>query len=262
MNGKDNGLSFGQFLEGGHDVVQVGGIVCIFSAVNGCQQVVFPRQAKVAEDSGFALRKLAEKECGIVHDISNVMHTFGNAFMGEIGYGGMGGAEEQRGDMISQDSIDFLRHTFIKRTQAGLNVSDRYMEFGGRQRAGKRRVRIAIDEHPVGLSVENLLLNLGEHFPCHFAMRTAADVQIHNRGWNAHLPEEDVAHVAIVVLAGMDNILHEDGPPPRSLCSTMARLTMAALMNCGLAPTMARSFIGEEFGSETLEGKVNCRVVE
>ena len=82
--------------------------------MNGCQQIVFPRQAKVTKDSGFALRKLAEYECGIVHDISNVMYASDNAFMGEIGYGGMGRAEEQRGDMIGQDSIDLLRHAFIE----------------------------------------------------------------------------------------------------------------------------------------------------
>ena len=57
------------------------------------------------------------------------------------------GAEEQLRDSIDGDAVSLLGHREVAAAQAGLDVRDRHV--ARRLRACERRVRVAVDEHPV-----------------------------------------------------------------------------------------------------------------
>ncbi len=72
------------------------------------------------------------------------------------------------------------------------------------QRPGQGRVRVAVDEHGIGLDVDEDALDGFEHRPGLGAVPPGADAQVVVGGGDAELVEEDVGHGRIVVLAGVD----------------------------------------------------------
>jgi hypothetical protein len=77
-----------------------------------------------------------------------------------------------------------------------------------------------------------------EHAASHGAMAEAGDAEVMIREGYVELVEEDIRHVGVEVLAGVDDdfldaVVGTDGPA----------VTVAALMNCGRAPRMLRIFM-------------------
>ena len=52
--------------------------------------------------------------------------------------------EEKIGDLIGENTVDFLRHRAVERPQAGLDVADRMCSLGPDERRGDRGVHIAV----------------------------------------------------------------------------------------------------------------------
>ena len=59
------------------------------------------------------------------------------------------GQNSSRRQLIGHDPIDLLGHAPVERSQAGFDVRDRHVQLRGRERAGERRVGVAVDQHPV-----------------------------------------------------------------------------------------------------------------
>ena len=57
--------------------------------------------------------------------------------------------EEPARQVVGDDPVDLLGHPPIEAAQAGLDVRDGQPELGGDQRAGQRRVRVAVDQDGV-----------------------------------------------------------------------------------------------------------------
>ena len=72
------------------------------------------------------------------------------ALLLEVAHARIGGREQQVRQVIGDDAIDLLRHPAIEAAQPGLDVRERDVELGRRQRRGQRRVGVAVDEHGVG----------------------------------------------------------------------------------------------------------------
>ena len=106
-------------------------------------------------------------------------------------------------DAVDLDAVPFLRHREVAAPQAGLDVRERNPLRDRGTRAGERRVRVAVDEHPVGT----------------LALHRMTDVRLHRvriggvalepvvRLGKSELVEEDLRELVVVVLARMQHDL-------------------------------------------------------
>ena len=113
------------------------------------------------------------------------------------------GSEAQLRDSVDLDPVPLLRHREIAASQTGLDVRERNALRDRGTCARERRVRVAVDEHPVGP----------------LAPRRLADVRLHRVGVGRvevepvrrlrelELVEEDLRQLRVVVLARVQHDL-------------------------------------------------------
>lgn len=106
--------------------------------------------------------------------------------------------------MVGDDAIDLLGHGAVEGPQPGLDMCDGNVQLGGHEGAGQRRVGIAVDQNAVGAQGFQHRFELLKHGACHRPMPTAMDLQIVVGLLDAQLGKEDVGHLGIEMLAGMD----------------------------------------------------------
>ena len=109
--------------------------------------------------------------------------------------------------MIGDDAVDLLGHPAVEGPKAGLDVRQADVQLRRHERAGQRRVGVAVDQHPVGLGVHRGLLETGEHGAGLSAVRPRPDAQVQVWLGDLELTEENLGHVVVVVLAGVDEHL-------------------------------------------------------
>ena len=85
-------------------------------------------------------------------------------------------------------------------------MSDRDRELRRRQRPGKRRVGISVDEHYIGPLALHHRLEPCQHRAGLFSVGSASHAQMMFRGRNRELLEEHGRHLMVVMLPGV----HED----------------------------------------------------
>jgi len=119
----------------------------------------------------------------------------------------VGAAEQQRRDVVGEDPVALLGHTHVAGAHAGLDVDHRDLRAGGRERAGERRVGVAVDERGVRLDLVDQRLERREHPRRLRRVAAAGDVQLDVRSGEAELLEEDARKRVVVVLAGVDEDL-------------------------------------------------------
>ena len=127
----------------------------------------------------------------------------------------VGGTEEQAREPVADDAVDLLGHAHVERAQTGLDVRERQAQLGGDERAGKRRVRVAVDEHGVRADVERGALDADEHRRGLLGVRRRADAELHVRVAQPELLSEHARERVIVVLSRVGDdeldLLHELG---------------------------------------------------
>ena len=109
--------------------------------------------------------------------------------------------------MIGDDAVELLGHRAIERAHARLDVRHRDAGLGGGERAGERRVRVAVDEHRVGPLVAQQLAERAEHAARLLGVRAAAERQLDLGRRHVELAHEDRRELVVVVLAGVDEQL-------------------------------------------------------
>lgn len=231
VQGEHDGQILGDLTERGEDAVQSDGIIGVFLAVEGTEGVTLFRESIAVETDTFA-GELAVVEDRVVHDITDVVDALladttgagggreGIAFLAEIVDGGCGRAEQQGGYAIGEDAVDFLGHVGVVRAQAGFDMGHGDVELGGGERPGEGRVGVAVDEYPVGLFLLDERFDAFEHAAGHGAMSEAGDAEVMIRAGDIELVEEDIRHVGIEMLAGVDDDLPDvvvgtNGPTDR-----------------------------------------------
>jgi hypothetical protein len=85
--------------------------------------------------------------------------------------------EQELRDLVGDDPVDLLRHCPVERAQSRLDVPDRELQLGGRQRRSKRRVHVAGDEHDVRLGLDQHRLEPLHHARRLLRVRPRADAQ-------------------------------------------------------------------------------------
>ena len=118
--------------------------------------------------------------------------------------------------MIGQDAVDFFRHRAVERPQTRLEMRHRHMQFGRREGAGQRRIRIARHQHDIGALGEDRRLDAGQHAAGHLAVAAAVNAEVDPRRGDPEFVEEDPRHRRIEMLAGMqqdflDVVARRDG---------------------------------------------------
>src|SRR5690348_13247376 len=112
--------------------------------------------------------------------------------------------EQDRAEMVGDDSVVLLRHRAVVAPEPRLQVCDRDLHLHGGERSGQRRVDVAGNHDECGLLLEEDALDADECAGRLLGMRSRTDAEEDVGLRQAELLEEDVGHLRVVVLARMD----------------------------------------------------------
>ena len=189
---------------------------------------VLGRRALIRARGGLAAQR------DVDHHVADDLHVAGDRLGAQVGCGRLGWAEQQRREVVGEHAVELLGHTTVERAHAGLDVNDRCGGLRRGERAGERRVGVAVNEHCVGGQLGDQRLERAEHARRLPGVRAAADAQLAIGPRQAQLGKEHARERVVVVLAGVTSTSSwrsRNGPD-----------TAAALTNCGLLPTTVRIF--------------------
>ena len=160
-------------------------------------------EAEPLEDLRALARDRRELEARVRHHVADDLDPPRDALAAQDRGGALVRRQEQLGDAVDRDPVPLLRHREVAAPQPGLDVRDR--DLAGRLRARERRVRVAVDEHPVRA----------------LGLDDAADRRLHRRRvgrpqvepvrglGQAELVEEDGGHLRVPVLPRVQDDLVE-----------------------------------------------------
>src|SRR5262249_36045352 len=104
--------------------------------MNGGEDIPLGLQVECFENLAFPVGLHGIKKRSIVHHIANPQNlALRKPFVLQITRTRLGRGEKQVRSMISQYSVNFLRHVPIKRSQSSFHVSDRDMKLYCSQRS-------------------------------------------------------------------------------------------------------------------------------
>jgi hypothetical protein len=211
MHGKDDGHFRGDGIDGSEELAEFLRGVDIRRAMESENAEASPAdailEAEIGADSGF-LGHGQEMAKGIDHDVADKMDGFARAaFFEELNDSIFFGDEEIVGDGIGEDAVDFFGHGAIETAETGFDVSDGNAEFYRGKGDGDGGIDVADDEYKVGLAFEENGFDTPQDFGGLRSVGAGADFEIDMGGGDAHLAEENVGKLFVVVLTRMD----EDG---------------------------------------------------
>ena len=114
--------------------------------------------------------------------------------------------------MVGEAPVDLLRHPRVEAAQPGLDVGHGDAQLGRGQGSGQGRVRVAHDDHQRGCDLLDHLLERLQHAARHPPVGAGADAEMAVGARERQLLEEGVRHLAVVVLAGVDDHLPHVAP--------------------------------------------------
>ena len=89
---------------------------------------------------------------GVNHDVADQVDLGRrDPFAAEVFVGVRRGGQQEIGDGVGDEAVDFLGHGAVEAAQAGFDVGHLDAQLGGDQRAGHGGVDVADDHDPVGL---------------------------------------------------------------------------------------------------------------
>ena len=101
----------------------------------------------------------------------------------------------------------FLRLRKIAAAATSLDVRDRKLAARRQQRSRKSRIRVAVDDDPIGLLRAENWFHAGEHTGQLRAMRTGTDTEVVPGRGDIHLVKEQGGDFVIVMLAGLNDLM-------------------------------------------------------
>ena len=111
------------------------------------------------------------------------------------------------GNGVSEDAVNFLGHAAVKAAKAGFDVGDANAEFHGGERDGDGGVDISDDENEIGFAFQENGLDTFQDLGSLRSVGAGTDFEVHVGRGDAHLAEENVGKLFVIVLAGVN----EDG---------------------------------------------------
>ncbi len=204
----------GDLGHGAEDAVEHRRVIHVGRPVQGQHRVVARLQAECLQ-AGSLGGEGAVSQQGVDHDVADEDDAGGiDTLVAQVGVGAAIGGEEDVGEGIGAQAVEFLGHVAVPRTQAGLHVGHGDAELLRRQCAGQGGVDVAHHQHQVGGVFQAGLLE-GQHHPRSLLGVTAGtDAEIDVRARQAEIGKEGLAHPLVVVLAGVYQ--HRLDPVPSS----------------------------------------------
>jgi hypothetical protein len=116
-------------------------------------------------------------------------------------------AQQQVGGVVGEHAVELLGHRAVERAHPRLHMGDRDPHLRRGQRAGQRRVRVAVDEHHVGALGRQQRRQRGQHAARLLGVGAAAQLEQVLGPRQLQLVEEDLRQLRVVVLARVDEHL-------------------------------------------------------
>ena len=206
MHREQNRRVIAQLGEGSEHLVEPGQVVHVRRPMQGHENVA--RREIYFRKPG--VRQHADQR--VDHDVADQVNAAGgNAFARKVPVSVFGGSEQQIGDLIGEHAIDLLRHAAVQRAQSGFHVSHGDAEFGAHQRGGDGRIHVAIDHDQRRLRLRYDGLEVADDGGGLLRMRARAGLQVEVGHGHRQLLEEDVGHVDVVMLSGVNQDLAHEG---------------------------------------------------
>src|SRR3984957_1873544 len=141
----------------------------------------------------------------IDHDIPDSVDFVGrNALVLEVGISILRRSEQEIGESVCHDAVDLFRHGSIERTKPSFYVSHLNEQFRAHQRRGDRRINVPINENQVWLCVKHDRLKSTHDLSRLVRMTARTDLKVYIGLWNVQLREENIRHISVIMLAGVD----------------------------------------------------------
>ena len=141
------------------------------------------------------------------HHVANVKDSgWVLAFTQQVVDTGRLGTEEPVGDAIGNEAVDLFGHAHVAATQARLHVGHRNVELLGVDGASQCGVHVTHHQHAVGAGLLADLFKGHHDLGSLSRVTAAAGVEVVVGLGDTQLVEEDVAHLPVVVLAGVDDL--------------------------------------------------------
>jgi hypothetical protein len=181
-----------------HQRPQPRGIVHVARPVRRGQQILAPAHAQPVEHGSIGPRR--EQLEHVDHHVTHDDHVAEHALVAQCPGRVRRGAEQQRRGMIGQHAVELLGHRPVVGAHPRLDVGDRDAGLGSGQRAGQRRVRVAVDQHDVRRLGREQRLERRQHPRRLRGVRAATGVQAVLRPRQPELVEEHPRERVVVVL--------------------------------------------------------------
>ena len=155
---------------------------------------------------GAGLRLVVEQR--VDHHVADETDALGgNAFAQQVGFGAALGGVQAVGHLVGQHAVDFFGHLAVVAAQTRLDMNDRHALLHRHQGAGQGGVDVADHEHRAGPALVDHRLKAAHDLGCLHRVAARADFEVDVGLRQAQILEQPVAHVAVVMLAGV----HQQG---------------------------------------------------
>ena len=236
---------------------QAGGVVDVRRPVERDEHVLVLVDAVLRPQRALAGRTL-EAAQRVDHRVADVADARGvDALAREVLLRLRAVREQQVGEAVGEDAVDLLGHRPVARPQACLEMGDRDVQLRGGERAGERRVDVTGDDHDGGVDVEQDPLEGDQHLAGLLAVASRADAERVVGCREPEVLEDLLRHLAVVVLAGVDDDLRAPTPRRRSASISGAIFTKLgrAPTTCTIAPSRVKELV---LGSCDRAGIASC----
>jgi hypothetical protein len=148
----------------------------------------------------------------INHYVADAVNLRGvDAFANKIFIAVGRGSEQQVGELVGEQTINFFGHAAVAGAQAGFDVADADRELGTDESGGDGGVDVTIDEDEIGPEFEQDWFERNHHRRGLLRMRAGANAKVAIGLRHFQLLKKYIGHGGIVVLAGVDQSLADAG---------------------------------------------------
>ena len=135
--------------------------------------------------------------------------TFEKAFTTKVVDSGFGRGEADARKLVADNTVEFLRHSHIEGTETCFDMEHRDVQFGCSDGTRKSGIGVAVEYDAVERIGEKDLFDTRNHLGRLNAMGTRTYAEIVVGLGDAEFVEEDLRHVGIVVLTGVEYFLFD-----------------------------------------------------